>query len=98
MLKLYIQFMMMYEWNKQKCAANLKKHKVDFKIVEDFDWVTAIVLEDDREDYGEIRYRAMGLIGINVYALVFTERDEKIRVISLRKATRQEAKYYDRHL
>lgn len=88
----------MCEWDKHKRTANLKKHKVDFKIVEDFEWETAIVLEDDREDYGEVRYRAMGLIGISVYALVFTERDEKIRVISLRKATRQEMKYYDRNL
>ncbi len=87
-----------YEWDEHKRIANQRRHKVDFATVEKFNWETAILIEDDRRDYGEIRYRAMGLIGIRVHALVFTMRDSIVRVISLRKATRREVKNYDKSL
>ena len=86
-----------YEWDEHKRAANRKKHGVEFAIAENFVWESAILIEDDRIDYGETRYRAMGLIGIHIYALVFTMRGNTVRVISLRKATRQEKKDYDKN-
>ena len=86
---------MNYEWDDKKCNSNLKNHKVDFSAVEGFDWQSALIIEDNRRDYGEIRYRAMGLIGSRLHALVFTTRGEKVRVISLRKANRREVKSYE---
>ncbi|PID84926.1 MAG: hypothetical protein CSB13_10655 [Chloroflexi bacterium] len=56
----------------------MKKHQAAFRTAEELDWETAIALEDDREDYRGIRYRAMDLIDIPVYALTFTERGKKI--------------------
>lgn len=44
----------MYEWNEGKRATNLAKHRVDFAIVEDFDWSTAVVEPDLRFDYAKI--------------------------------------------
>ncbi len=86
---------MNYEWDDKKCNSNLKKHKVDFSAVGSFDWQSALIIEGNRRDYGETRYRAMGLIGSRLHALVFTTRGEKVRVISLRKANRREVKSYE---
>ena len=77
-------------WNEAKRASNLRKHRVDFAAVERFDWDSAIFISDDVLD-GEVRHRALGFIGITLYALVFTATAEELRVISLRKATRHEA-------
>lgn len=55
-----------------------------------------IVIRDDREDYGEDRFRALGFIDETLCAMVFTEREELVRVISLRRASRQERVSYDR--
>ena len=47
--------------------------------------------------YGEERWEATGLIGVRLHTLVFTEREDRIRVISLRKATPDEMKeFYER--
>jgi uncharacterized DUF497 family protein len=49
---------------------------------------------DDREDYGEIRYRVIGFLDARLHTLVFVDEEESdnIRAISLRKATKHEAK------
>jgi uncharacterized protein len=84
-----------YEWDENKCAANLAKHGVDFAIVEDFEWDTASVEPDTRKDYGEPRFIATGYIGTHLYVLVFTPRKGRIRVIGLRKANPREVKRYE---
>lgn len=85
----------MYEWDEAKRVANLRKHGVDFAVVEGFDWNQSIIFEDRRERYAEQRWVAFGPIGGTLYALVFTERaDDITRLISLREATRKERKLY----
>ena len=84
-----------FEWDDRKAASNLKKHGVSFAVVKGFDFETARMTEDLRVDYGEERLFALGRIGRTLHALVFTPREEKRRIISLRKATAQErAAYY----
>ena len=85
---------MEYEWDEDKCEANLAKHDVDFDAVRGFDWQTAQVFEDLRFDYGERRFWALGLIEDRLHVLAFTIRDNAVRVISLRKANRREVNYY----
>jgi uncharacterized protein len=85
---------MEYDWNDAKAKANLHKHGVAFEIIEDFDWTTAFVVADERFDYGEERRLAIGMIGSRLYALVFTIRKDRIRVISLRRAKLKERKLY----
>lgn len=53
------------------------------------------MVDDDREDYGELRMKALGFIGVRLHVLIFTERGDKIRVISLRKATKREVEAYE---
>ena len=73
-----------------------QKHGISLSRAEDFDFEEALYSIDDREDYGEIRFRAIGLLNSRLHTLVFVdeEQSDDIRAISLRKATRHEAKEY----
>ena len=82
----------MIEWDEAKRRTNIAKHGVDFAIAADFQWDGALVGEDDRFDYGETRYVAIGKIGTRTYTMIFTERGTNVRVISLRPARRDERK------
>jgi uncharacterized DUF497 family protein len=84
----------LYVWDERKRASNFRKHGVDFTVVRDFDFATAIVLRDDRKDYSEDRFRAYGTIKGRLHAIVFTRRDGKVRVISLRKSNAREIANY----
>ena len=86
---------MQYEWDERKNAANRVKHGLDFNIAEGFCWDTAVETLDDRSDYGEERWVALGLIGIRVYVMIYTMRGDNVRVISLRKANGREMEYYE---
>jgi uncharacterized protein len=83
-----------YEWDENKRTANLRDHGVDFADARDFDWDTAVITIDDREDYGELREMALGFIGVRLHAMIFTRRGRDIRIISLRKANRMEMTHY----
>ena len=52
-----------YSFDPAKAASNKALHGVDFADARDFDWETALVVEDVRRDYGEKRYVALGMIG-----------------------------------
>ncbi len=85
---------MEYEWDEAKRFANLGKHGIDFidvPAVFDGDIVT---VEDDRYDYGEQRFITFGLLQGRVIAVVHTEREDRIRIISARKATKYEQQTY----
>jgi uncharacterized protein len=82
-----------YEWDGAKAAKNLAKHGVSFDSVTKFEWDSAIEREDDREGGGELRTVALGYIGVRLL-LVYTWRDPRIRVISLRKAEKGEVNAY----
>ena len=63
-------------------------------IAERFDFVTAIIQEDDSETYGEQRQIAIGRIEDALYVYVYTLRGEEDHAISLRKATPRERRRY----
>lgn len=54
----------------------------------------ALVRVDDRADYGEMRYEAIGPLNGHLCVMVFTVRAQTIRAISLRKANSREVKRY----
>ena len=83
---------MSYEWHEVKRRANLATHKIDFKAVEDFEWDTARVTSTCR--HGETRYIATGYVGYRLHTVVYTERGERKRLISLRKASARETRDY----
>ena len=50
--------------------------------------------EDTREDYGGQRFLTLGLLEDQVVSVAHTEQGEEIRIISIRKATKHEARFY----
>ena len=88
---------LIYEWDEAKRRSNLYKHGVDFRSIEDFDWGRALVVSDAGHD-GE-RWIATGFIGFRLYVAVFAEPGKnRIRVISMRKASAREEKGYVKFL
>jgi uncharacterized DUF497 family protein len=84
------------EFDPEKNAANRHKHRLDLAEAAAFEFETAVVDEDDRRDYGEARFQALGLIGVRLHMLVFTFRGPNVRAISLRKANKRECAYYEK--
>ena len=85
---------MHYEFDPVKDDSNFKKHGLRLSDAENFDWETALVLEDDRQAYAERRYEAKGYVGERLCVMVFCLRANAVRVISLRKANLREVKSY----
>lgn len=82
-------------WDEGKRRANLAKHGLDFAAAEKLFDDYRLERLDTRQDYGEDRWIALGMIHGKVVVLVYTERDEDIRAISLRKATPEERTIYE---
>ena len=88
---------MRYEWDETKRRINLQQHGIDFADIPNLFIGEIVVLEDDRHNYGEIRFLAFGLLAGRLIAVAYTERGEDvIRLISARKASKHERnQYYD---
>ena len=82
------------EWDPDKARSNLEKHGIDFASVSDFEWDTAVIRRSDR--HGEVRFLAYGYLSNRIHIVVFAEREDRIRVISFRKADDREERYYVR--
>ncbi len=88
----------LFEWDDKKAKSNLKKHGVSFEEAESvfFD-EQAIQFWDDKNSYNEDRFLMLGLSNKFRILLVvhcFRESDSTIRIISARKATKNEMKQY----
>jgi len=75
------------EWNR-------RNRGLPFERAADFDYSSALLIVDTRRAYGEIRYVALGDLDSRLHVLCFTETQEGIRVISLRKANAREVQRY----
>lgn len=84
----------MFTWDEKKRKLNLAKHGVDFRDAEAIFEGPLVTVEDVRENYGEPRYIALGLLEGDVVSLVYTERNDQVRLISIRKALKHEARFY----
>jgi len=85
---------MSFEWDDTKRSSNIRKHGIDFintPLI--FDSYT-LTIEDNRYDYGEDRFVTFGILEGRVVAVVHTESEDSIRIISIRKATKYEEKAY----
>jgi uncharacterized protein len=87
-----------FEWHDAKAEANIQAHGVTFDLAETvFNDVFAIELLDDREGYGEARFVIIGMANDHIILyVVYTERDQRIRIISARRATPREQDDYFR--
>lgn len=86
---------MHFEWDENKNTLNIRKHKIDFSDVPAIFDGTVFIDYDAREEYGEDRWIGIGLLRGIVVVVVFTERgQDTIRLISARKANRNECERY----
>ena len=86
-----------FEWDDAKAVSNLVKHGVSFSYARTaFDDPAGIDVVDDRREYGEERSNLIAKSSHGIVLFVtYTERDGRIRMISARRASRQERKAYD---
>jgi len=86
---------MRYTHDAKKRAANLKKHGYDFKDAPQvIASAAALTFEDRRFDYDEQRFITLGMLRGEVVVIATAESDDEIRVISMRKAERNEEEIY----
>lgn len=85
---------MRFEWDEAKRLSNINRHKIDFIGLEKVFAGETITFLDNRFDYGEIRFLTFGLLNQRVVAIAHTETNEGIRVISVRKASKNEENIY----
>jgi uncharacterized DUF497 family protein len=84
-----------FEWDDAKAAANFSKHKVSFEVARRaFADAFAIEREDATEDYGEVRYNLLGMVGGRLLFVAYTMRGEIVRIISAREAEPYERRLY----
>jgi hypothetical protein len=84
----------MFVWGEAKRRLNLRKHAIDFADAEKIFRGVTFTAEDTREDYGEQRFLTLGLLEDQVVSVAHTEQGGEIRIISIRKATKHEARFY----
>jgi len=84
----------MFVWDEAKRRLNLRKHGIDFADADKIFRGVTFTAEDTREDYGEQRFLTLGLLEDQVVSIAHTEQGEEIRIISIRKATKHEARFY----
>jgi uncharacterized protein len=77
-----------------KDALNLAKHGVALAEAGHLEWDTLWAKLDWRHDYGELRMVGIGYIGLRLFCVVFTDRGNERRIISLRKANAREVADY----
>jgi uncharacterized DUF497 family protein len=84
-----------FEWDAGKAEANLRKHGIAFEaarlVFKDgfaLEWLDADLT------YGEARFVITGMVDGRVLRVVYTERNDGIRIISARRATRHEQREY----
>ena len=82
-----------FEWDDEKAKSNWRKHRTTFEearaVFEDPDRID--LLDDDPD---EERWLAIGAVGAKCLAVVFTERNNRTRIISARKADKHEQADY----
>ena len=87
-----------FEWDEEKNLANRRKHGISFEEAATIFEGPVPSLEDEGH-HSEVRERSYGLIGgVVVACIVHTDRDDVTRIISARKATRNERKLFDAYL
>jgi len=89
---------MRFEWDEEKNKQNISKHGIDFAgaalIFLDCDRIEAA---DARKNYGETRYRTIGMVNEIILCVIFTIREANYRIISARRANKNERETYLYH-
>lgn len=84
---------MEFEWDEKKAKSNVTRHRIHFQQVIPV-FFDPFRLEDEDRTQSEERYRLIGHVHGRVLFVVYTWRGDNIRIISARKATKDERERY----
>lgn len=87
-------FYIMFEFDPAKSASNAEKHGIDFNEAQAL-WDPAPISVVSNQHALERRELAIGRIGDRVWTAIITRRDERIRIISVRRARANEEQIYE---
>jgi uncharacterized protein len=85
---------MRFEWDEAKRKTNIRRHGIDFLAARVIFAGKTVTFLDDRYNYDEKRFLTLGLLWGRPVAIVHTEADGVMRIISIRKASKNEEKNY----
>lgn len=87
---------MQFQWDQNKNNTNIKKHGIDFIDAVEMFQHPLLASIDRRRNYGEDRWVGIGILKGIIAVIVYTEDDynDSIRIISVRKATKNESEKY----
>jgi uncharacterized DUF497 family protein len=85
-------------WDENKNQQNSLKHSLNFKDAELVFEGPTISFHNDRFNYGEARFITLGKLVERILVIVHAQRDDMIRIISMRKANEREQKIYQQRL
>ncbi len=88
---------MKFEWNPNKAVMNLRKHSISFQEATTvFDDSLSVSFPDPDHSIGESRYVIIGMSGSGQLLVVsHTDRENRTRIISARRASRHERRFYE---
>ena len=85
-----------FEWDMAKSDLCQISRNFDFThVISIFIDPNLLIERDQRWDYGEERFRALGLLDEKVFVVIYTKRPAAIRIISARRANRREVRRYE---
>ena len=82
-------------YDAEKRRLTLENRGLDFEDAVHIFAGTTLTIEDDRKDYGETRFQTLGLLHDRLIMLVWTPRNGRRHIISMRKANDRDRKKYD---
>jgi uncharacterized protein len=85
---------MRFTWHESKRQVTLQRRGLDFAQAEQVFVGPTFTFEDDREAYGEQRWVTLGLLNGIVVVVVHTETVDEVRIISMRKAEKDEQRLF----
>ena len=85
---------MQITFDEAKDVLNKIKHGLSLTEATKLEWDDALIWQDTRRNYGETRMIALGAVGERLYCVVYVDRNDTRRIISLRKANNKEKKLY----
>ena len=87
---------MNFEWDEARSDACFRERGFDFPYAaRAFFDPDRLIQADTRRSYGEERYQLLGKIEQRLFVVVYTPRDDVLRIISARKANQREVRHYE---
>jgi uncharacterized protein len=85
---------MEFEFDETKSQANAVKHGIDFRAAQAL-WHDELLIEIPARTEDEPRFMVIGRIGGKHYSAVITYREERVRIISVRRSRKEEVALYE---